>query len=135
MAEEEEEGLWGQVARREAFVKARERYLPVDVLQRMGLYSAPPQCDVTVPFCEEGLLQVSDAELAAVYQEMVPTLMAGRTALHHNSLAAHRCAFSVLPPSNPDPDLISRALVVFVLTVQFPDLSCAPDSACTVNWP
>jgi hypothetical protein len=64
-----------QVARREAFVKQRERFLPVDVLQRMGLYSAPPQCDVTVPFCEEGLLRVSDEELAAVYQvhEMTPT--------------------------------------------------------------
>ena len=88
------------MARREAFVKARERYLPVDVLQRMGLYSSPPQCDVTVPFCEEGLLQVSDAELAAVYQETVPTLMAGRTALHHNPLAALKCAF---PASRPTP--------------------------------
>lgn len=43
-----------------------------EVLEAMGLYAAPPQCEVTVPYNPESLLEVSDKELMAVYHESVP---------------------------------------------------------------
>ena len=37
-----------EVARREAFARSHERYLPSDVVASLGLQAPPPQCEVTV---------------------------------------------------------------------------------------
>mmetsp|Transcript_8377 Transcript_8377/g.29388 ORF Transcript_8377/g.29388 Transcript_8377/m.29388 type:complete len:898 (-) Transcript_8377:273-2966(-) len=52
-----------EVTRREAFLKPHQHYLPGEVLRRMGLYEQPPQCEVSVPANDPGLLNISDSEL------------------------------------------------------------------------
>eukprot|EP00240_Pyramimonas_obovata_P000974 CAMPEP_0118949428 /NCGR_PEP_ID=MMETSP1169-20130426/49597_1 /TAXON_ID=36882 /ORGANISM="Pyramimonas obovata, Strain CCMP722" /LENGTH=539 /DNA_ID=CAMNT_0006896057 /DNA_START=405 /DNA_END=2021 /DNA_ORIENTATION=- len=64
-----------EVARREAFVKAQERYLPAEVLAGLGLYSLPPQCEVTIPYADERLPEISDRDLRCVYQDVVAPLL------------------------------------------------------------
>ncbi|KAK3239494.1 hypothetical protein CYMTET_50585 [Cymbomonas tetramitiformis] len=64
-----------EIARREKFVKQQESYLPVELLQKMGLYSHPPPCEVTLGAGEQHLLDISDQDLRGLtWAAAVPSL-------------------------------------------------------------
>ncbi|EIE22022.1 hypothetical protein COCSUDRAFT_48029 [Coccomyxa subellipsoidea C-169] len=55
-----------EVAKRDAFLKHVERYMPAPLLAGMGLLSQPPHCQISVPPSEGGLLKATMEDIRAV---------------------------------------------------------------------
>ncbi|KAJ9141259.1 hypothetical protein P3X46_031812 [Hevea brasiliensis] len=56
-------GMAGRLNRREEFRKAHSSYLPRDILDSMGLYDIPSQCDVNIAPFDTNLLNIDISDL------------------------------------------------------------------------
>ena len=55
-----------EAAKRAAFLKHVERFLPAPLLAGLGLLAQPPHCHISVPAAEAGLLRVTMDDIRAV---------------------------------------------------------------------